>query len=136
MFKDILHKQITVFRKDGNILQGFISGIDGDFIKMIELDNEEIIFNKDCIDLIRLKIINLENTEEKVERAERQVVLPQARKVSRREQPYEFLDDENPNYDEKCISSGPDEFSMSMKRTEDDSRYQAPSFIRSTTKDE
>lgn len=131
MFEHILNKHVTVFRKDGNVLMGFLLEVKDGFVRMVEQDNKVIIFTIDGVDLIREGITDF---SEKV--VEKQVALPQARKVSRKEQTeYEFLDDENPNYDEKCVSSCPGEFSMSINRTEEDSKYSAPSFLRTTERE-
>lgn len=133
MFEDILNKHVTIFRKDGNVLVGFVLEVKDGFIKMIEQDNKMIIFSIDCLDLVREGVVEV---SEKVEKAPEHIIIPKARKVFREEQPYEFLDDENPDYDEKAVSSCTDEFAMKLSEPVQTPKYRVPTFLRTTEKEE
>ncbi len=119
----IKNKHVTVFRKDGNILQGFVVSISEDYIELIELDNNSVIFDRSCVDLIRQGVIFDNMEEEKSREKAPEIVV--SKKVNRPvEEPY------CPG--ETCMSSSVDEFSMSVS----DSPYEVPSFLRTTSRDE
>lgn len=119
----MVNKHVTVFRKDGNVLQGFIVSISEDYIELVELDNNFVIFDRSCIDLIRQGIIFNKMEEEKPKEKAPEIIV--SKKVNRPvEEPY-YPED-------TCMSGGVDDFSMSISN----SPYEVPSFLRTTSRDE
>ena len=137
MFEDMIKKHVTVFRKDGNILQGFITDMDQKFIKMTELDNNMIVFSKDCIDLIRLGIQDINPVQEVEQVPKMEFVSQRSRRPIENTQTNDYgFNDENPAYDEKAMASTPGEFAMAIPRLSDDfEKPKKPVFHRATEKE-
>ena len=132
MLDYFLNKQVTVFRKDGNVLQGCILEIKDGFIRMVEPNNKMIVFNNDCVDLIREGIFL---TEESTDKEQTFVFkkFPKSEKVSKIKEPQEFVEEED--YEERTYASFNDDFSMSMSTPTEDSLYKTPTFIRTMPKE-
>ena len=134
----MIKKHVTVFRKDGNILQGFITEMDSKFIKMTELDNNMIVFSKDCIDLVRLGIQDINPVQQEVEKPPKMEFVPL--RINKLPIPdhfdYDFNDEENPAYDEKAMASTPGEFAMALPSLSNDfEKPKKPVFHRATEKE-
>jgi hypothetical protein len=123
----VLNKHVTIFRKDGNVLQGFILSVSEDYVEMVELDNNTIIFDRGCIDLIRQGVTFEDKAApQKSPEVNMQKEIVISKRVSKPvDEVLDFPEDVG-------MSSCQDEFSMCVK----DTPYTVPSFLRTTERDE
>ena len=108
MLKETINKRVNVFLENGVVFDGFMASVGRKFCKLVELNNNVVIFKTSNIDVVR--IINSILKEE----------LPEVKHVDK-EQSFVFSKKPGMNLNH-------DDFSM----TNDSPTYNAPSFIRQT----
>jgi sRNA-binding regulator protein Hfq len=109
MLKETLNKRVNVFLTNGAALDGFMASINRKFCKLVELNNNVVIFKTENIDVVRI--------------------------INSAQQVQEELQEEKPVKEKSFVLSrkvgpnlNPDDFCM----VNDSSTYNAPSFVRTT----
>jgi sRNA-binding regulator protein Hfq len=109
MIEETLNKRVNVFLTNGSALDGFMASINRKFCKLVELNNNVVIFKTENIDVVRI--------------------------INSAQQVQEELQEEKPVKEKSFVLSrkvgpnlNPDDFCM----VNDSSTYNAPSFVRTT----
>jgi sRNA-binding regulator protein Hfq len=107
MLKETLNKRVNVFLTNGAALDGFMASINKKFCKLVELNNNVVIFKTENIDVVRI-INSVQQVQEE---------LPEDRPV--KEKSFVLSKKVIPSNDDFCMVN-------------DSSTYNAPSFVRNT----
>lgn len=141
MFDKMLYRDANIYMKGGLLIKGFIKNIDGNFMEVEERSNFELtIINLDEIMAVRGQCQNVPHDEDNVKE------IRQSYPAIEETSPYYPFEENwtmssaqtmgatqnNPVRIAAKVSKRPNDFSMQLPTNEQDTKYQAPTFVRET----
>lgn len=134
MFKEALNRHVNVFLNDGTVLDGLLAQCADDYSKIMELDNNIVIFKTTNIEVLR--IINTPLKKEVKEEIPKSFVFKPVRHVDKPSPLQEELEI-NDNNDAFFYAPTEDDFSMTLQKDEFTANMsvnpiKGPEFVRQT----